>query len=285
MRYFLLIAVLLNFGCNYSKENKSLAKSESESTNAKPLNKPVSFSNPTKNKKKTVDSVSINLNTMLNDALTYALKHQKDSSYKIKLNKWSFPYTSQAIISFGHIFSTQKKHLIVKRMLWGSTIAIDVFLYKNAQFNTVCSSVLEENTFVQTEIKDVNGDIQKDFLINWYPSSGCCLRNIYDVYLYNKQTGGFSNKYKFINPTFSASEKVIRGIDYGQPGDVGLYKYKWKRLKIDTIEILFPDTIKKGYQRYKSWNDLYEKTNGNFLVSIPKEYRKVQGYNWFRGIY
>ncbi len=90
-----------------------------------------------------------------------------------------------------------------------STVFVDVFLLKESKFQLVCNSLVDGMSYLYDTIKDVDGDHQKDFLIHWYPSSGCCRRDIYDVYLYQKAKGNFTSGYEFINPTFSPSEKII----------------------------------------------------------------------------
>ena len=88
----------------------------------------------------------------------------------------------------------------------------------------------------------------------------------------------------FINPTFSPSEKLIRGIDYGQPGEVPLYKFKWVGYKVDTIEYILPDTTKERYHVFKHWRDFDNPKAGRFLTSVPKEYHKIESYDWFKGV-
>jgi hypothetical protein len=199
MRLVLLFALsLLGFwSCNKRKVATIIAKS-GQKTVAKPT---ASLKKP-----KTIDQDSINLGTMMHDVLLYAYKHRNTTYQKKKLSSWNFGYDSGAVLSFGYFFSPKTKHLIVKRMLWGTTLAVDVFVYKNSKFKAVCSQSLNNLTFLDYTITDVNGDHLKDFLIHWYPSSGCCRRDIYDVYL-NRSDGKFTKNYEFINPTFSAHKK------------------------------------------------------------------------------
>jgi hypothetical protein len=138
------------------------------------------------------------------------------------------------------------------------------------------------NTFLDSGIKDLNGDGFDDYFIHWYPSSGCCRRDVYDIYLYQTESRKFTDGLQFINPTFSPKEHLVRGVDYGHPGDVGLYKYKWNGFKVDTIEFIFPDTTGKKY--YLSKTREFGRS-GKLLTAVPKEYEKIESYDWFRGIY
>jgi len=137
-------------------------------------------------------------------------------------------------------------------------------------------------TYIQDTIYDANGDGYNDFLVHWYPSSGCCRRNVYNVYLNQPDKGIFTHDYQFMNPTFSAKEKVIRGVEYGHPGEVGLYKYKWNGLQIDTIEFIYPDAKNLG-QFIKTKKRTYSPTEkeGVVLKSVPEEYLKIESYKWF----
>ncbi|MGZ3753504.1 MAG: hypothetical protein ACXVAU_19620, partial [Mucilaginibacter sp.] len=115
--------------------------------------------------------------------------------------------------------------------------------------------------------------------------SGCCRRDIYDVYIYQKGSGAFTKEYEFINPTFSPSEKVVRGVGYGQPGATELYKYKWNGLKVDTVEFIFPDTAGSKYYTTNRTVNLWLPDKCRLLSAIPKEYHSIKSYDWFKGIY
>ncbi|MGC3946473.1 MAG: hypothetical protein QM762_18445 [Chryseolinea sp.] len=139
-------------------------------------------------------------------------------------------------------------------------------------------------TYINDTIRDVNGDGFKDFLVNWYPSAGCCLSDIYNVYLNLPYKNIFSDDYEFINPTFSPKEKIIRGIGYGHPGEVELYKYKWNNLEIDTVEFIHPYRDHEG-KFIRSKQPHYPRTvkEGTVLNETPKEYHNIENYDWFTG--
>ena len=286
MKPFLLIAVLFVFGCKQSSQHPptnnhpDIAKSQSKIKTPKALTK-----KHADYRKSEIDD-SLELNVMMHDILVYGYKHRHASSYHKTLNNWNYePAVTSATMTFGHLFDKARKHLIVTRSMAGSIVYIDVFLLAKNKFQPVCSSILGEITFVDDTIKDVNGDGQKDFLIHSYPSSGCCRRDVYNVFLYQKEQGNFTPGYRFINPTFSPSEKTIRGVGYGQPGLVELYKYRWNGLRVDTIEIIFPDTLRKKFHIVKHWNDFDNMNVGKFLTYAPKEYHKIESYDWFNQDY
>ena len=190
-------------------------------------------------------------------------------------------------LEIDNFFSKKQKHLIIKTYT-NSDIYFDIFLIKNNTFLPVLKHIESNMTFTKDTIIDVNKDGKKDFLVNWYGSSGCCLKNFYNVYLYQKNNIEFSKSFEFINPTFSPNEKLIRGVCYGHPGETEMYKYKWNGINVDTIEYISYEKDVKGIKTGKiiqSKKIIYDKPNSEIkkLNKIPKEYKSIYGYDWFIG--
>jgi hypothetical protein len=223
---------------------------------------------------------SIDLAKVLLKALNYADLNKSKSSFKFEMDSddTSFNVTTQLV--YGYLFSKNKKHLLVRR-LRPSSVICNIFLLKNEKFKLVTERVQEGLTFIDDTLKDVNGDSYKDYLVHWYPSSGCCRRNLYNVFLYLPETGQFTNDYKFINPTFYPLEKVIRGVGYGYMA--GLYKYKWNRLKVDTLEFVYLDTstVDKFYITKKSDYNRPPLVKSKIVNKLPKEYEEIEDIDWF----
>jgi hypothetical protein len=161
----------------------------------------------------------------------------------------------------------------------------DIYFVKGDKFEKMLALDKWGLTYNKDTIFDVNSDGNDDYLINWYGASGCCLKNFYDVYLL-KDTGAFSEKYTFINPTFSTAENIIRGVNYGHPGETELYKYKWSGFIVDTVEFIYPDKNKKGEyvkSKYLPWDKRNSEQQNFKLESIPDEYKGIYGYDWFTG--
>lgn len=131
-------------------------------------------------------------------------------------------------------------------------------------------------------IFDANGDEVKDFALRFYPSSGCCRRDIYYLYLSPEKKEGQLSYIELINPTFYPKEHLIRGIGYGWPGHVELYKYRWRGEELDTLEYILPDVATKGKTFLKSKN-LYGFTKEKeiHLTELPQEYQTVIGLDYF----
>lgn len=231
------------------------------------------------NEEYTVDSIA--QVKAIKAILKYATQHKGDASFKKKLTLF-YDTALSAQLTFGHLFSPDKKHLLVVNKSNYVYTNINVYVFEHDKFRLVLS--LEDGTlnYIGISIRDINGDHFKDLLHNWEPSSGCCAKDIYNVYLYLPKKGTFSNFFKFINPTFSPSEKVIRGVDYGHPGEVPLYKYKWNGLHVDTVEYIYPaDTVKERFYKVHHYGDYRNPKKRKILKSVPKEYLKAVGYSWF----
>jgi len=226
---------------------------------------------------------SIRLSNVLHIVLTYAdcNKHRNSFQHEFEMtpDDSSFNVTAQMI--YGNLFASNRKHLLVRRTVpWGAIC--NVFLLDNGNFKNVCEREQLGMTYIDDTLRDVNGDGYNDFLVHWYPSSGCCRRDVYNAFLYQPQTGAFTNDYEFINPTFSTKEKIIRGVEYGHPGEVGLYKYKWNGLKVDTIEFVYPFVNHKG-KFVKTKKQEYRPTekDGIVLSSLPIEYKRIKKIELF----
>jgi len=187
-------------------------------------------------------------------------------------------------IKIGSLFNDNQKYfLLSRRNDWEKYL--DLYRIIGDKVETLIEIEHDDECSLRDTIFDVNGDGFKDFLVHWYPSSGCCIRDIYGVYLYQPNTGKFTEVYEFINPTFSPKEKIIRGVCYGHPGETELYKYKWNGETVDTIEYIYYQKNDQGeiIGVISSKNSPYgdKKNKTKLLKSVPKEYKTIEGYDWF----
>jgi len=276
MRYFFLLMIVVLFGC-HQPEKRTVAKkllSRADSLSKKRAETERQF-----RKEHLTDSLK--QDSALAKILRYAYNHLHSSYSDVDLKIWD-DTTLFTTLTFGNIFSKDKKHLIVQNRVNKYEFNENVYLLDNSKFISVIKEVIPDLTFVVDSVADVNGDGHKDFLLNWYPESGCCARNVYGVYLYTAASGMFSKKYEFINPDFFPKEKVIRGVDYGHPGEVPLYKYKWNGLNVDTVEYIYPtDATRKKFYIVHHYGDEYDPKKRKVISAVPKEYRKIGGYEWF----
>lgn len=231
---------------------------------------------------------SLKLDKILSDALKIATLEIKKDKFQKKYNvRPDDEYDVQVKINIDNYFSKNNSHLIVRRS-GPNNILIDIYSKDGNEFKKVLSHDEWALTYVSDTIADINGDGLRDFVVNWYGATGCCLKAFSNVYLLRSDQKTFSKSFEFINPTFSPEEKIIRGVEYGHPGETEIYKYKWNGEKIDTLEYVYYDTDKKGEKTGKiiiSKKRAYNKNKKDIkkLNSIPSEYKKIYGYDWFTG--
>lgn len=185
-------------------------------------------------------------------------------------------------IGSGNYFKGSFPYRLI-RLTSPTSVRIHIFVKSGDIWEPVLSHSQWELEYVNDTTMDVNGDGRKDFVVNWYGSSGCCLKGFSIVYLLRDNMKSFSRQFEFINPTFSPKEHIVRGVNYGHPGETSMYKYRWSGERIDTIEYVSYQTDKGGKKTGKvELRDAGDRVI-KVLPSVPREYRKINGYNWFTG--
>lgn len=216
----------------------------------------------------------------LNRAVAIAKENIRQSNFRFDFQ--TMPDTmpgANTNVRIGHFFSKKSRHVIVRSE--GDFIHINIFLINGDSFQPVLYHSEWSMSHQNDTVQDINGDRYDDFVVNGYYVNGCCLRNFSNVYLFQAGPDTFTDSYNFINPTFSPSEHIIRGVEYGHRGETGIYKYKWNGLKPDTIEQIWHDEENPGL--FKHWNKYASTLSRITLNEVPEEYRDIHGYDWFTG--
>jgi len=219
------------------------------------------------------------MNVVCSEALSYAAKHLQDGDYHYDFERFSIN-TSMA---FGHLFEAGKSHLHIRSSAETGNVLDNVYLLENNHFKLISTDTIASIEFTSDSIGDVNGDKLKDYMVVSYSSSGCCLRYVYNVHTYDASTGGFNHLYNFYNPDFFPDEKVVRGVGYGHPGEVELYKFKWNDTALEVVERIYrdPENNKQFIRMRGEDKGEPSSQNGEVLKAVPKEYRNIDGYEWF----
>ncbi|WP_153796192.1 XAC2610-related protein [Foetidibacter luteolus] len=280
--------IFLLFGCRQSGHKKSSLKVLSDTSKANDYQKEQEYTKQRMIVQEQEKLDSLRLEKILSDALKIAVqnidKNKFYNSYEI------FPDKLGAVkveINLAYHFTETNPHLIIRRNESANTY-IDIFSKSNKQFTKVVSHQQWAMTYVNDTTRDINGDGLKDFVVNWYGSNGCCLKAFSDVYLLRTNKTSFSSSFEFINPTFSPIEKIIRGVCYGHPGQTEMYKYKWNKETIDTLEYVSYEKDDKGVKTGKFIISTDVNYGGHYRIlkrlnSVPPEYKKIEGYDWFTG--
>jgi len=229
---------------------------------------------------------SLRLEDVLDQALlridSYSFNTSFKEAYEVLANS---VFTVNVEMDYDFHFSKKKRHLIINRLSPAAT-QIDVFTHTSDGLERILFHTKSPFEFTGDTLTDVNGDGLKDLVVNWYGTSGCCLKAFSDVYLIRNNLQSFSDPITFINPTFSSRERVIRGLCYGHPGETELYKFKWNGEKVDTLEYVAFETddtnvrtgnviLSNQYPGHKDYKIL------RTVKSVPNDYRNIEGYSWF----
>lgn len=223
---------------------------------------------------------------LLHQALSVSMKHIHSDHFKNEYEITPDDRSQNVVVSLtiGYLFSSKKRHLLIRRSNSWATYH-NLYLIDGNDLKSVLAREEWDMTYINDTARDVNGDGFKDFLIHSYPSSGCCRRDVYNVYLSQENGDAFTNDYRFINPTFSPNEGIIRGVLYGHPGEVGLYKYKWNGLQVDTLEFIYPDqsdTVNRHFFKTRSQLHSSKSIKRTTLKLVPKDYYGIESYDWFK---
>jgi hypothetical protein len=228
---------------------------------------------------------SIRLDQVLQDALKKANRNIDKNRFieKYEVTPDSIPVSVE--INLDYHFTKANPHLIIRRNE-PSTIFIDIYSKGDSKFEKVISYERWELEYTGDTIRDINGDGLKDFVVNWYGNTGCCLKAFSNVFLQRTDKKTFSQNLQFINPTFSPQEQIVRGVCYGHPGETEMYKYKWNEEMVDTVEYIYYEKNNKGEKTGKLIVSNSRPYSDNHKVLkrlsyIPAEYTKIEGYDWF----
>ena len=183
------------------------------------------------------------------------------------------------------VFQNVEKFLYIKFDVASWKQKTEFYNVRDSIPNLVWEETWEGSNFLGDTIIDINGDNQLDILTNFYPSSGCCRRNSFWIRLFDTQNRKFAEKIRMINPTFYPEEKIVRGINYGHPGEVPIYKMKWRGIRLDTVEYIHPFPKEKGKflitKKYEIYPQRQLPPKGKIIYSLPKEYEDIESIEWF----
>lgn len=273
--YTSLIIVLLLVACNFTPNGTETSALETSGGGDKDTIEKSFF------QKSVADSII--LKKAKEDTLFELVERFRGTDLDFEVTtKADSPYETKSVVKVRKFFDDTDYYAIIYTDIMGLN-AIDVYQLKES--NIVHKVTSEWGlAFSSDTIFDVNGDGTKDFLVNYYPLSGCCRRNCYAIYLSPATTNKLiTEAIDLVNPTFSPEEKMVRGVEYGHPGEVGLYKYRWKGEKLDTVEYIYPDKTTKGKTFIKTTKEAYlpDRSEGLPIKALPKEYEMVEELDWF----
>lgn len=281
-----LLSTLVSFGQPNGRKENSVVTIDTLQTS---LNKK---ENERLEKRKEIEEQdnldSLILDKVLKEALTISTQNIDKGKFQKEYEaKPDNEYNIKVEISLDNHFTKLYPHLIIRRH-GPNAVYIDIYTKKGINYEKVLSHEQWTMEYMNDTIRDINGDGFNDFVVNWYGSNGCCLKAFSNIYLLRPDKKTFSGNFEFINPTFSPKEKIIRGVCYGHPGETEMYKYKWFGEKVDTLEYISYEKSDKGAKTGKVIISTDQPYGDKYKIlkianSVPTEYRKIEGYDWFTG--
>jgi len=199
-----------------------------------------------------------------------------ETIYKLTRSQEANIENDSVTLLTGQVFSSLISHKYIRLSNFSGTY-IYVYSEKDNYQEPIYSERLGWMNFVSDSIFDINGDKIIDLAIHWYPSSGCCLADIYDCYIYDEKTDQFSEKVEIPNPTFYPKRSLTFSMTYGHPGETEFYEFKWTKNKLDTLS---------SYE----WNGRthehiiltdYKLGKKTDLNEIPNKLEVLYGFEWF----
>lgn len=232
---------------------------------------------------------SIALEEILQHALLVAGTHGDSDRYRVTYSVWmpDSAYQADVDVNSDFHFSKTQPHVVIRRNT-PKAINIDIYIKDKDYYRKVLSHEEWALTYVNDTVRDINGDGLLDFVVNWYGSNGCCLKAFSNVYL-QRPDHTFSDDFEFFNPTFSPGEKMIRGVCYGHPGETEMYKYHWHGEALDTLEYVHYEMDAQGKKTGKVILSTAQPYGEGYRIlrklrTVPQEYKKIEGYDWFTGL-
>jgi hypothetical protein len=229
------------------------------------------------------------LNRLLNQVLQTMEQHKQDMVFNGHIDTSVYHFKNMyATFHFGNIFSTDKKHLVVKRFIkeydgFRGSLFADIYMLKNNGFKKVVADTANIGYYEDTLI-DINLDGFKDFMVSQYSTAGCCPRDDKIAYLYNVTNGAFVPIGLF-NSEFDNTNKLIYETDYGHPGEIIIEKSKWKGLSKVKIESICPthfeDRIDSFVKPYTFTKTIYPSEKQLIIKEVPDEYKKLDILEYF----
>lgn len=274
------------FSCGQPNEKKNVAVVTTDTLQANLDKKESERLEKRKKIEQQANTDSIRLDKILQDALKIAYQNFGKEKFVKKYDVATDSIPVSVEVNLDYYFTKENPHLIIRRND-PSAIYIDIYSKADSKFEKVVSHEQWTMTYVNDTIRDINGDGLNDFVVNWYGANGCCLKAFSNVYLLRQDRKSFSENFEFINPTFSLKEKIVRGVCYGHPGETEMYKYKWNGEKVDTLEYVSYERNEKGktgkiiISTDRPYGDKFKILK--VLNSVPTEYKKIEGYDWFTG--
>jgi hypothetical protein len=282
--FFLVITqIIILLSCRSNQKNSDVVKEVPKKDTNISANNFVDFDSIEVRRQRLLDTNYTFLNKLLDSSVDLAYRQGFETPFTVTIDTNVFRFKNMyATISFGHLFSNDRQHLIIKRFIseyndYETSLYSDIFLLDKNTFKKVAADT-SDNGYGENYFEDVNHDGYKDYLVQSYSGAGCCPRNLEMGYVYNPQSGHFK-AIDFFNRETDSLSKDFFETSYGRDNYINLYRYKWQGLKKVLLEEIYVTPTKEGTMNPhpKSYTRvLYPSEKKQRIKKLPKEYTRLQ---------
>jgi len=281
--FLIVFPLLILISCHNHPKNSTQKTEPTQRDTTMSTNNFVDLDSIEVRRERLLDTNYTFLKKLLDSALSLTYSQGFETPFIATVDTNGFRFKNMyATISFGHLFSNDRQHLIVKRFMseyndYEISLYSDIFMLDNKIFKKVAADT-SDNGYGENYLEDVNHDGYKDYLVQSYSGTGCCPRNLEMGYVYDPQNGHFKAIDFFNRETDSVTSNFFE-TSYGLGNHIKLYKYKWQGLKKVLLEEIYVTPTREGAMNPhpKSYTRiLYPSEKKQKLKQLPNEYVRLQ---------
>ena len=160
-------------GCRSEPKNSDQAKEFPKKDTNISVNTLIDFDSIEVRRQRLLDTNYSVLDKLLDTSLDLAYKQGFEKPFTLTLDTNVFRFKKMyATISFGHLFSDERQHLIIKRFIseyndYQTSLYSDIFLLDKDSFRKVAADT-SDNGYGEDYFEDVNHDGYKDYIVQSY---------------------------------------------------------------------------------------------------------------------
>jgi hypothetical protein len=200
----------------------------------------------------------------------------------LKSNHFAIYNSDTVKIIKGFIFDPNIENVLVTYSYKGLIYLKGYSILSDTIYKEILSDSFYQMGFINDTIQDINGDGIGELIVHWYPSSGCCLADVYQFYFYDKEKQVLIPNKEVLNMVFYEKSNIIYSMSYGHPGETSIYKLKWKGSDLDTLSRFFHNA-KHTEDGFIPPNTLIKIEQGKTvkISEYPSEIKELPYYEWF----
>jgi len=279
----IIIQIIILISCHSKPKNFDQGNEQPKKDTNVLTNNFVDYDSMEVRRQRLLDTNYTFLNKLLDSLLSLAYGQGFETAFTLTLDTSVFRFKNMsATISFGHLFTNDRKHLLIKRFIneyndYETSLYSNIYLLDKNSLKKVAADT-SGNGYGEDYFEDVNFDGYKDYVVQSYSGAGCCPRNLEMGYLYNPKNGYFKPIDFFNRETDSLNTNFFE-TSYGRDNYINLYKYKWEGLKKVLLEEIYVTPTKEGLMNSHPTSYtriLYPSKKKQKIKKLPKEYARLR---------